>query len=284
MYDPKRLQKKLRWIESEIIDHAEQIVEKNPSGIDLREDFEHILHLDIQEMMNAYQNMVHHTGIQLVDQDDLTHTLQHEPVLFEGAQGILLDPILGFSPHVTKTRTTPLNAQNLLERAGIFEARILGVTRSYLTRHGMGPFPTEMDSLQKRFLESHNLENQWQGKMRFGWLDLVLLNYACSKVPAMKEIALTHLDSFFLDAKISRKNQSKYDLLQDMYVCTAYKNSAGDVWGCNSFDISSLNHFYGCTPVLHQIHQFETFLEQLPCSVSIQSFGPTIKDKKFISS
>ena len=60
-------------------------------------------------------------------------------VIYEGAQGVLLDEHAGFFPHVTWSRTTPVNARAL---AGA-EATTIGVARTYMTRHGAGPLVTE---------------------------------------------------------------------------------------------------------------------------------------------
>jgi len=92
------------------------------------------------------------------------------PVIFEGAQGALLDRRYGFFPHVSVTDSTALHALN---------AYRLGIIRTIWTRHGPGPFPTE----DERIVcppDRYNGNNFWQGPVRHGWLDLVLLRYALS--------------------------------------------------------------------------------------------------------
>ncbi|MBX3271068.1 MAG: adenylosuccinate synthetase [Sandaracinaceae bacterium] len=112
-------------------------------------------------------------------------------IVLEGAQGVLLDEWRGFHPHTTWSTCTTENALALL--AG-YDGAIerIGVTRSYATRHGAGPFPTETRALD-HLDEPHNEDAGWQGRFRRGWLDLPLLRYAlaCSPVDAL---ALTHLD------------------------------------------------------------------------------------------
>jgi adenylosuccinate synthase len=109
-------------------------------------------------------------------------------VIFEGAQGVLLDEGWGFHPHTTWSDCTPAGAQALL---GERPARRLGVTRAYAVRHGAGPFPTE-GTLAVR--ERHNSDEGWQGRFRVGALDLVLLRYALAVCGKMDALAVTCLD------------------------------------------------------------------------------------------
>lgn len=112
-------------------------------------------------------------------------------LVLEGAQGVLLDEWRGFHPHTTWSTCTTENALALLAGYEGTTERI-GVLRSYATRHGAGPFPTEREEL-RRLDEPHNVDVGWQGRFRRGWLDLPLTRYAlaCSPVDAL---ALTHLD------------------------------------------------------------------------------------------
>ena len=101
-----------------------------------------------------------------------------ETVVFEGAQGILLDEYAGFHPHTTWSTVTPLHARELAEEAGIRDVEVLGVTRAYATRHGAGPLPTHDPDWTAARADPGNPRNDWQGAMRAGPLDLVLLRYA----------------------------------------------------------------------------------------------------------
>ncbi|MEC7524879.1 MAG: adenylosuccinate synthetase [Myxococcota bacterium] len=112
-------------------------------------------------------------------------------LVFEGAQGVLLDEWRGFHPHTTWSTCTADNALALLD-GWDGEIERLGVLRSYATRHGQGPFPTEVDAL-RRLPEADNLDAGWQGRFRRGWLDLPLLRYALACCP-VDGLALTHLD------------------------------------------------------------------------------------------
>jgi len=124
----------------------------------------------------------------------LNGLLSAGPVVFEGAQGILLDEWRGFHPYTTWSTTTFANAEALLAESGDpAGATRLGVTRAYQTRHGPGPFPTEDPALD--LPEPRNAEGRWQGPFRTGHLDAVALGYAAEVAGGVDAVALTHLDT-----------------------------------------------------------------------------------------
>lgn len=130
--------------------------------------------------------------VSLVDSDYLSRLLRAGPAVFEGAQGVLIDEWRGFHPYTTWSTTTFANAQQLLAEAGQTALR-LGVTRTYMTRHGPGPFVTEEATLD--LPEPHNSHNKWQGPFRAGHLDAVALRYAVEATGGVDAIAVTHLDT-----------------------------------------------------------------------------------------
>jgi len=96
-------------------------------------------------------------------------------LLFEGAQGVLLDESRGFHPHTTWSDATPAGADAVLASAGIRAPVLrLGIVRAYMTRHGAGPLPTH-DSALDVLTEPHNEDGGWQGPFRRGHPDAVLL-------------------------------------------------------------------------------------------------------------
>lgn len=116
-------------------------------------------------------------------------------VVFEGAQGVLLDETYGFHPHTTWSDCTFRGAVSLLQTHGFTnEVRRLGVLRTYLTRHGEGPFPTENAALRDVLAEKHNASAGWQGAFRVGYPDLVLARYAARVCGGIDALAVTHLD------------------------------------------------------------------------------------------
>ena len=66
----------------------------------------------------------------------------------------------------------------MIEESEAEEVCILGVIRAYMTRHGAGPLPTWSPELDAMLSDPGNPTNAWQGTIRRGWLDLVLLRYA----------------------------------------------------------------------------------------------------------
>lgn len=117
-------------------------------------------------------------------------------VLFEGAQGALLDEHYGFHPHTTWSTTLAGAACEVLKDAGINSPLMkLGVTRSYLTRHGQGPFPTQTSELDA-IAEPHNVDACWQGRFRRGHPDLLLFQYACALNEGLDGLLVSHLDIF----------------------------------------------------------------------------------------
>jgi len=120
------------------------------------------------------------------------------PVVFEGAQGVLLDQDYGFQPYTTWSDCTWQNADELL-RNYQGERKYLGVTRAYMTRHGAGPLVTEVSPGSEletlaRSVDS-NKENRWQGSLRCGWLDPVALRYSAGVLGRLDGVAVTHLDT-----------------------------------------------------------------------------------------
>lgn len=105
---------------------------------------------------------------------------KNETIIFEGAQGMLLDQRFGLQPHTTWSDVTPRYAFDLAKAWGAEQITVLGVTRTYMTRHGNGPLPTFDFNL--RFDDKGNPEHQFQGKMRFGHLDMDLLRYSAANL------------------------------------------------------------------------------------------------------
>ena len=128
---------------------------------------------------------------------------QYDTVIFEGAQGILLDQTFGFFPHVTRSNTTSKNTRWLREALTQIP-EIYYVTRSYATRHGNGPFEEAPLELKNNEDET-NVEDRWQGKLRVGHLDPELIRYAlvCDKpyagVTSMMNLVITCMDQHTID-------------------------------------------------------------------------------------
>ena len=131
--------------------------------------------------------------IEIVDEDWLPNLMQKKDCIFEAAQGVLLDEWYGFHPYTTWSTTTFSNAENLLFEDLALTGYKLGVVRTYTTRHGAGPHPTEDFTLDEILPEEHNGTGKWQGKWRVGHFDLVAHRYAV-EVAKPDGLAITHLD------------------------------------------------------------------------------------------
>lgn len=116
-------------------------------------------------------------------------------VVFEGAQGVLLDEDHGFHPHTTWSRVTPAAADDVMRDLGLSEPlRRYGLMRSYMTRHGAGPFPT-WDAALDALPEPHNGDDGFQGRFRRGHPDGLLLRHAARACGRLDGLLVSHLDA-----------------------------------------------------------------------------------------
>lgn len=118
----------------------------------------------------------------IVDEEYIKKNIIFRPgvMVVESSHGVLTDKYHGFHPHTTALQTLPKRTVDMFEEYG-YEGKIvkLGITRAYQIRHGAGPMVTASDALTEILLpHSHKEDNRWQGKVRTGALDLVMLRYA----------------------------------------------------------------------------------------------------------
>lgn len=149
-----------------------------------------------QTLARRWGEILSRGGVRIAEAEPAIRTaLQQAPVVFEGAQGALLDRTGGFAPFVTQSDTTAAGAASLLQSTGV-EARSwkVGVLRAYGHRHGPGPFVTEDPSLADRLADQRNPPNRWQGAMRFGHLDRIALRYGLARNGGVDSFAVTGLD------------------------------------------------------------------------------------------
>ena len=120
-----------------------------------------------------------------------------ESVLFEGAQGTMLDIDHGTYPYVTSSNATSGGAAPGLGVAPTRLIGVAGVTKAYTTRVGSGPFPTEMPDLDAHEVRTRGNEfGAVTGRpRRCGWLDLVVLRYA-KMLNGIDSLVVTKLDVF----------------------------------------------------------------------------------------
>lgn len=157
-------------------------------------------------------------------------------VLFEGAQGTLLDLDHGTFPYVTSSHPV---AGAACIGAGVGPtdiSKVIGVVKAYTTRVGEGPFPTELnDNIGDLIREvGHEFGTTTGRPRRCGWLDCVILRYA-ARVSGLDSIALTKLDVL--------------DKIDKIKICVGYKYQ-GQV--LNDFP-SSLKVLAQCEPIYEEV-------------------------------
>ncbi len=120
---------------------------------------------------------------------------QNKKLLFEGAQGTMLDLDFGTYPYVTSSNPTIGGVVTGSGFPGHQVDKIIGVTKAYTTRVGAGPFPAELEGERGEYLREKGGEfGATTGRpRRCGRLDLMQMNYACA-VNGFTDLALTKLD------------------------------------------------------------------------------------------
>lgn len=186
--------------------------------------------------------------VHLTEEKEIFHTTIWDTVIFEGAQGVLLDKNFGNFPFITKSNTTSKNALELVDRyLSPRELELFYVTRSYLTRHGNGHTmegENELNLINTR--NETNKNNKYQGNFRKGYLDIDLLNYSLD------------CDNFF--SRGLRKNFviTCLDQLQDGLIPIYFNNER-----------TRINHKILPTLLNESFHT--TFISQSPLSEQIKS-------------
>jgi len=173
-----------------------------------------------------------------------------EKIVFEGAQGVMLDVDHGTYPFVTSSNTVSGGAT---AGAGVGPKDIdsvLGIAKAYITRVGTGPFPTELDDeIGARMVEIGGEFGTVTGRRRrCGWLDMVALRYAI-RVGGITELAIMKIDvlSGFPTIRIATSYESEGESFDEfprqqrvLYDCTpVYEDHEGwdeDITGARSMD------------------------------------------------
>lgn len=139
-----------------------------------------------------------------------------DAIMFEGAQGTLLDIDHGTYPYVTSSNTTAGGVSTGCGFGPRYIDYVLGITKAYTTRVGSGPFPTELDDDIGHHLGTvgHEFGATTGRERRCGWFDAVAMHRAV-QVNSISGFCLTKLDVL--------------DGLKTLKICTAYKTEAGDL-------------------------------------------------------
>jgi adenylosuccinate synthase len=127
----------------------------------------------IKNYLNDITFMLNHSK-----EKDISILNEYDDIIFEGAQGLLLDQNSKYFPNVTPSNTGMQNVQFLLKSLNDTnkDIEIIYVTRSYMTKHGAGLFGAEVETKPyQNIVDLTNVENPHQGKLRYGILDIDLL-------------------------------------------------------------------------------------------------------------
>ncbi|MEQ5834612.1 adenylosuccinate synthase [Marinobacter sp. NFXS9] len=189
------------------------------------------------------------------DVTDILHDLRKkgEHILFEGAQGSLLDIDLGTYPYVTSSNTTAGGTATGSGFGPLFLDYVLGITKAYTTRVGSGPFPTELfDDFGQHLAEKGREFGTTTGRARrCGWFDAVALRHAI-QINSVSGICLTKLDVL--------------DGLDTVKVCIGYKTPNGEIQrppiGCDNY--TDIEPVYEELPGWKESTVGLTSLDQLP--------------------
>lgn len=220
LMDPDGLQKQLKWT----IDYKNVILEK----------LYNLPPLDAEQVIQEYLGYAERLRPHVVDSSlKIYDAIQRRRnILFEGAQGTLLDLDHGTYPYVTSSNPV---AGGACVGAGVGPTmidRVIGVAKAYTTRVGEGPFPTELhgelgESLCDRGAEFGTTTGR---KRRCGWFDAVIGRYAV-RINGIDCLAITKLDVL--------------DDMEEIKVCVAY-----DIDGQNCEDFpNSSRQFARCQPI-----------------------------------
>ena len=215
----------------------------------------------LREVLEFHNHaLVHYYGAEALDFDDVLATayeegehllpmmadvtsLLHEyrntqaRLLFEGAQGSLLDIDHGTYPFVTSSNTTAGGTATGSGFGPLYLDYVLGITKAYTTRVGSGPFPTELfDETGLRLAERGHEFGATTGRpRRCGWFDAVALRTAVN-INSVSGLCLTKLDVL--------------DGLDEISVCVGYVDANGETAAnpIDAVDYENLNPVYETLP------------------------------------
>ncbi|MGQ7243560.1 adenylosuccinate synthase [Salinicola sp. V024] len=173
--------------------------------------------VDFQEVLDQAMAFAEELRPMVCDTVSLVHDIRKagENILFEGAQGSLLDIDHGTYPYVTSSNTTAGGTATGSGVGPLYLDYVLGITKAYTTRVGSGPFPTELfDEFGRHLAEKGHEFGATTGRARrCGWFDAVALRHAV-QINSVSGICLTKLDVL--------------DGLENIRVCVGYRSKDGE--------------------------------------------------------
>ncbi len=209
----------------------------------LLENLYNVQKLDMESIYREYMEYAEKLKEYISDTDIIINKMlsENKNVLFEGAQGTLLDIDHGTYPYVTSSNAIAGGACTGLGIGPTKISKVLGVVKAYTTRVGGGPFPTEIkDSLGDKIREKGGEYGATTGRpRRCGWIDLVVLRHSIM-INGVTGIAITKLDIL--------------DDLDVIKICTSYRYN-GNIF----YDFpKESNVFEKCEPVYEEVEGWKT--------------------------
>ena len=213
----------------------------------------------------------------IVDNSQIKKEFKNKKILFEGAQGALLDLDHGSYPFVTSSNTVSSNI--VIGSALQVDYQTVGIFKAYATRVGNGPFPSELfddigDYIAEKGVEIGTVTKR---KRRCGWLDLVSLKYSC-EINRVNELCMTKADVLnnLSEIKVCKSyNSKKYDDVNfnesNILESLSLENSDFEVfstWG----EIEDLSNF---ETLPDNLKKYISYIENyLNIPIKIISLGP----------
>ncbi len=213
----------------------------------------------------------------IVDNSQIKKEFKNKKILFEGAQGALLDLDHGSYPFVTSSNTVSSNI--VIGSALQVDYQTVGIFKAYATRVGNGPFPSELfddigDYIAEKGVEVGTVTKR---KRRCGWLDLVSLKYSC-EINRVNELCMTKADVLnnLSEIKVCKSyNLKKYEDVNfsesDILESLSLENSdfeAFSTWG----EIEDLSNFQ---TLPDNLKKYISYIENyLNIPIKIISLGP----------
>ena len=196
-------------------------------------------------------------------------------ILFEGAQGVMLDIDFGTYPFVTSSSTISGSASSGTGIPFKDLGNVVGITKAYTTRVGHGPFPSEMSDDQGLSLREFGTEyGATTGRpRRCGWLDLIALKHSI-QISGISSLAMTKIDilSMFSSVKVCIAYKVKNKKITSMPQDLEDLNSIEPIY--KEFDSWDLNELKS-KKVPKNLKTFITFIEQfLSIPITMISVGP----------
>jgi len=211
--------------------------------------------INYQKTLDDALSMAERIRPLVCDTIDLLHTARknNHNILFEGAQGSLLDIDHGTYPFVTSSNTTAGGTATGSGFGPLYLDYVLGITKAYTTRVGSGPFPTELfdDVGEMLFIKGQEIGASTGRSRRCGWFDAAAVKFAI-RINSVSGICLTKLDVL--------------DGLDTVKVCVGYKGNNTSSMDClTSFDsYNTLEPVYEELPGWKESTHGISTLEQLP--------------------